>query len=262
MRQLLCVALLLALGCSEKKPEPLKNLAPKPLPVLTAPEDVDGGDREAAYRVKEAPVYGEPMPEKAVRFKLEAGGVRVDSELINGETPEGSAKLKAIAEKNGAILLEPMGEVFVAQAAAALAVANDARAEVFLAHPNGKVAFEIFLRDEPAFQKWIDEPKPGKLRVIHRADGFELQTNIGKLPGADPNGPSVPRRGGQWDISLLRTGFVRLKERFSTSPDVCFVPSFGMELSAVAAALTANYEAMGEPIFDQICLVYPRPKAR
>jgi hypothetical protein len=134
---------------------------------------------------------------------------------------------------------------------------------VWLAHPDdADVAFRLTLRDAPAFQAWIDEPVPGKVRVIHRADGFELQTNLGKLPGADPNGPTVPVRGGKMDLTTLQRGFVRVQAKFKSAPDVCFVPSFGMELQQIARALAVNYAKPDQPFFEGLCLVYPRPPAR
>jgi hypothetical protein len=160
------------------------------------------------------------------------------------------------------VLLVPGAEVYLAQVAEQLARLDDAGAQVYLLHPEGQVAYPITLRDEPAFQAWLDEPKPGRVRVIQRSDGFELQTNVGKLPGADPNGPTVPLRGGQPDLALLRRGLGKLKERFTVTPDLCFVPSFGTELTRVAAAMSADYQESGQPIFEELCLVYPRPMPR
>ncbi|HZN95074.1 MAG TPA: hypothetical protein VFB81_20310, partial [Myxococcales bacterium] len=101
----------------------------------------------------------------------------------------------------------------------------------------------------------------GKVRAIQRADGFELMTKIGKLPGADPNGPTVPVRGGRMDVATLRHGLARLKERFPKADDACLVPSFGTEVQAIARALTGFWSASGEPVYSQVCLVYPRPVA-
>jgi hypothetical protein len=160
------------------------------------------------------------------------------------------------------VLLVPVGDTYLAQVTPLLAALDDARAEVWLRHPQGPFAFKVKLRDEHAWQEWIDEPVPGKLRIIHRADGFELQTNMGKLPGGDPNGPSVPVRGGRMDLPTLRKGMERVKQRFKDAPDVCFVPSMGMPLADIAAALAANYPSADQPIFGELCLVYPRPRAR
>ena len=101
-------------------------------------------------------------------------------------------------------------------AAPLLALLNDAEARVFLAHPQGRVAYPLELLDEPAFAEWLDQPIPGRVRVIQREDGFELQTAVGKLPGPDRNAPSIPIRGGRQDLSVLREAMTRLKQRFRT----------------------------------------------
>jgi hypothetical protein len=258
---LLGAALALSLAaCSEKKAEPLKTLAPEPLPRLELPASADGGeDREAIYRVEPSPVFGEEAPAGAQVWKLEASGVRVGESVLDAEKADDAARLKALLPEGAKVLLTSVGDVYLAQVAGALALLDDAGAEVFLAHPDGKVAYPLELRDEPGFQNWLDEAKPGKVRIIQRADGFELQTNVGKLPGADPNGPTVPLRGGQLDLATLRRGLGRLKDRFKVSPDVCYLPSFGTEISKVSAAMSSNYRAAGEPIFEETCLVYPRP---
>ena len=157
------------------------------------------------------------------------------------------------------VLLYSPADAYMVQAAPLLAVLDDLGAELFVGHPGAAVAYRVTLRDEPAFRTWLDEPKPGRIRIIQRADGFEVQTNIGKLPGGDPNGPTVPLRGGVQDLMLLRRGLLRLKERFKTADEVCVVPSFGMELKAVATAFSSTYKDEDEPIFGALCLVYPRP---
>jgi len=82
---------------------------------------------------------------------------------------------------------------------------------------------------------------------------------VGKLPGPDPNGPTVPVRGGRLDIATARQGLSRLQQRFHAE-DACLVPSFGTELRAVATALTAFWVGPKEPLFTELCLVYPRPR--
>ena len=147
----------------------------------------------------------------------------------------------------------------MAQTAPLLALLADERAEVWLLHPEGAVAYPVKLRDEVQFGEWIDEPVPGKLRVVQRSDGFELTTNMGKLPGGDPNGPTVPPRGGQMDLSTLQNGFVKIKGRFKDAPDVCFLPSHGTALNDTIRAFSANFEKGDEAIFKQLCLVFMRP---
>ena len=119
--------------------------------------------------------------------------------------------------------------------------------------------FNLVLRDEQGFQAWLAEVAPGKLRIIQRADGFELSTNVGKLPGPDPSGPSVPVRGGKQDLATLRRGLGLLKGRFTTSEDLCLVPSFGTEVAQAARALSGAYTAPGESFFETLCFVYPTP---
>lgn len=240
--------LVFALGCKDRVAESLKSLAPRPLPTLALPApSTDGGDdREATFRVEAAPVYGDELPADARRLAVDGVAEPDTSGLAAGST----------------VLLVPTADVYLAQAAALLARLQDSGAAVYLLHPEGQVAYRLTLRDEPGFQAWLDEAKPGKVRIIQRSDGFELQTNVGKLAGVDPNGPTVPLRGGQADLATLRRGLTKLKERFTVTGDVCFVPSFGTELVKIAAAMSADYAGEGKPVFDELCLVYPRPEKR
>lgn len=262
-----------ATACSEKKSDPsrdLRSMAHAPLAPLDGPGDAGRApeERDLAYRVAPAAVLGEAPPSTALRVSLGESRARAEGEELSYDDRGAMQRLKArVMRAGGAVVLAVEGEAFLAQVAPALAalddLAREARAEVWLQHPaEPGVAFPLLLRDEAAFNVWLDEPKLGKVRVIQRADGFELMTNIGKLPGADPNGPTVPVRGGQMDIAQLRRGLGRLKERFSKADDACLVPSFGTDVQAVARALSGFWAAAGEPIFSQVCLVYPRPAAR
>jgi hypothetical protein len=250
----LALSLLLLSGCTEpKRPPPPKG--PAPLPALEpAAGASDGGadaERDALYRVVPAEVFGEKVPARAPRLELKGTAALLDGQPVD------AARLSAL---EGELLLVTDDDTYLAQVAPHLAALARSKAEVALLHPQGAVAFPLVLRDEKGFQAWLDEPKPGKVRIIQRADGFELQTNVGKLPGADPNGPTVPVRSGVQDLTTLRRGLSRLKERFTSSPDLCIAPSFGMELKKTAEALIGNYRAPGEPIFEEICLVYPSGK--
>lgn len=261
------LALLLA-ACSSKSSEPAGNApkaaAPEPLPRLT-PAPGDGGvteeDREALFRVKPAPVYGRKVPKDALRLELTGTKVKLADATLDLDRPGDVAALAAKLDKRP-VLLVPDADVFLAQVAPLLALLDDKGVETWLLHPSREVAYPLTLRDEPAFQEWLAEPKPGKVRIIQRADGYELSTNVGKLPGADPNGPSVPVRGGQLDIATLRRGLTLLKGRFKKAEDSCIVPTFGTELQKVAQSLSGYFQAPDEPIFDELCLVYPRPRAK
>jgi len=256
-RELLALLAALALACTEKPASPppdLKSAAPPPLQPLDP--------AEAAFQVAPAAVFGEEPPPKALHLSLGAGHAKLGEDDFLLDSPDAMRALQAKA-KEATVLVSTHDDTFLAQAAAALEALDEAGATVWIEHPSEpRVAFPVLLRDEASFQTWIDEPKLGKVRAIQRADGFELMTKIGKLPGADPNGPTVPVRGGQMDVATLRRGLSRLKERFSKADDACLMPSFGTEMRAVARALTGFWSAAREPIFSQVCLVYPRPVPR
>lgn len=241
MRWLFAVLLM---GCTEPKAAaPIPRAQPKPLEPLER-VTVDAGDaRDALYEVVPFTPVGPPLPDGARLVPLTGEKTSV---------PAGS----------GPIVLVPDEETYLAQIAPLLATLSGGRDEVWLKHPEAPIAFKLTLRDAPDFQAWIDEPVPGKLRVIQRADGFELQTNLGKLPGGDPNGPTVPLRGGKLDLTTLQRGFQRIQAKFKSAPDVCFVPSFGTELEKVARAMSVNYLSPESAYFPQTCLVFPRPPAK
>jgi hypothetical protein len=259
---LLLGALVLGAGCREEKPaEPLSSLAPPPLAPLAA-EAVDAGrDDDALFRVMPAEVLGEEVPAEALRLELAGESVRLAGESLTPARP-GEAARVAERVKGKSVLLVPDADTFFAQTSELLEALRDAAGEVWLKHPDAAVAYRLVLRDEEGFRAWLAEVAPGKLRIIQRSDGFELSTSVGKLPGGDPNGPSVPVRGGKQDIATLRKGLGRLKGRFKTTEDICLVPSFGTELAQAARALSGVYTAPGEPLFETLCLIYPTPPRR
>ena len=249
-RWLLVGVVALAVGCPKKEEPaaPVKREAPKGFEPLERVA-VDAGEdaKEAMYRVAPFTVLGPAAPAQVTKLELEG---------------EPAKDVLASADLKQPLLLVVKDETYLAQVTTLLAALDDAKAEVWLAHPDSAVAYKVTLSDEPAFQHWIDEASEGgKLRVIHRADGFELQTSVGKLPGPDVNGPSVPVRGGQMDLATLQRGFTRLKGRFTVATDYCVVPSFGMPMADVIRALAANYPKADAPIFATTCLVYPRPRS-
>lgn len=248
------------LACREEpKAPPLESLRPAPLPKLAstpaAPAHADPGASGASSIVELTP-HGQAVPTGHARWLLQEGRIRVGDAVHTAEA------LAARVESGAKVLLVPDAETYLAQLSPLLAALDDARAEVWLAHPGGELAFPLRLRDEPSFQAWLDEPVPGRIRVVHLGDGFELMTNMGKLPGPDANGPSIPLRGGRQDLGRLQQGLEALHGRFGDADELCWVPTFGMELGRTAAALAAVYVAPGEAIFPVQCLVYPRPKPR
>lgn len=260
------VFVLLLAGCSDQSDRSLKSLTPAPLPSMpTEPSQASHGlspeERELLHNVKPAPVFGEAIPSKAVRIQLAGAQASFGGKSYDVDRPE-QARALVQAVGDTPVLVAFDADTYLAQASGLFAALDDGQRETWLLHPEGAVAFPLTLRDEPAFRAWLDEPKPGKIRVIVREDGYELTTNVGKLPGGDPNGPSVPVRGGRLDVLGLRTGMELLRGRFKDAKDACIVPSFGTELSKVGASLSGFYRAQGEPIFPETCLVYPRPSTR
>ncbi|RKH12055.1 hypothetical protein D7V97_09680 [Corallococcus sp. CA053C] len=205
-----------------------------------------------------APAYGDPLPENVLRLEMSEEQVKLGAESFAPALSPDAARL-AERVRGRDVLLVSDDDTFLAQVSEALAVLQAHAASVWLAHPDAPVAYRLVLRDEAGFRAWLAEVAPGKLRIIQRADGFELTTSVGKLPGPDRNGPSVPVRGGRQDIASLRRELTRLKGRFTTSDDLCLVPSFGTELVQVARALGGTYVAPERALFDTLCLVYPTP---
>jgi hypothetical protein len=216
--------------------------------VVEANSDASIDERDALFRVVPLTVTGPPPPTAAAELVLDAERV----------TRQGAPFSLKTLQRDDVVLLSAAGETYLAQAASTLSVLDDVGAAVFLKHPQRDIAWPIDLRDEATFQSWIDDPEPGKVRVIQRADGFEIQTNLGKLPGFDPRGPTVPIRGGEMDLSTLAKGLERVAKRFKTK-EVCFVPSFGTALTDVSRALAANWNTANSAWFPRACLVYPRP---
>jgi hypothetical protein len=243
-------------GCEERSAPPLSSLAPAPLSPLALPIGDGGAD---PHRLPPAPVWGAPLPASAIRVTFGSGEARAGTAVAPLRPDAGVATLVRAIGK-GPALLVPEDTTYMAEVAPILAALDDAKVPVWILHPGGSVAFAVELRDEAAFDAWLDDPRPGKLRVVQRQDGLELVSGIGKLPGPDPNGPTVPVRGGRLDVATTRDGLQRLQGRFHV-PDACLVPSFGTELRAVGTILTAFWSGPKEPLFERVCLVYPRPGA-
>jgi hypothetical protein len=245
MRPLFLLALL-SLGCHDDWPRP----SVKPLPTA---HGLPHGSSDAQPR------WSDARPEEALELEVRDGELLLRHGDGGQRVDLGSESFLQAVERADAVVISIDEDTNVAQLAEALAaVLDDARETIWLSAARGGGAFEVRLRDEVAFSAWIDEPKPGKIRVIQRADGLELQTNLGKMPGVDPNGPTVPAPGGRIDLALLRSGLVKLKDRFPNAPDSCLVPSYATPLRHVLAALTGYYYAEGKRTFEYICLVYPR----
>lgn len=238
----LAVVALLSAACTQHKPEPVPRQKPQPLEPLQRVSPDAGDDEDALFTVAPFEPVGPPVPK----------GVPVLA--VKGE------ELPALPAE-GPVVLSFDEDTYMVQVAPLFAQLDDAHREVWLVHPDAQLAFKVTLRDAPAFQKWLDEPVPGKVRVIQRAEGFELKTNLGKLPGGDPNGPTVPVRGGKMDLVTLQHGFQAVQNKFRAAPDVCFMPSFGTELNQTIRAMAVDYYKADGAYFPELCLEYPRPPA-
>nr|WP_217277788.1 hypothetical protein [Corallococcus exiguus] len=254
-------------GCRESPPaEPIRTVTPEPVLRVDSgfppPAPVDAGTwADATVTPVSAPVWGEPLPDDVLRLELSGDQVRLGAETFTPALARDAAMLAERVRGKDVLVAVEDSDTFLAQVSDALAVLRAQAAEVWLQHPDAPVAYRLVLRDEQGFRAWLEEVAPGKLRIIQRADGFELSTSVGKLPGPDRNGPSVPVRGGRQDIATLRRELARLKTRFTTSDDLCLVPSFGTEVVQVARALGGTYVAQEEGLFDTLCLVYPTPRS-
>ncbi|GMT96982.1 hypothetical protein KH5H1_11010 [Corallococcus caeni] len=253
-------------GCRESTPAGPVPAASSATPLRAeagassrAPADA-GTWADATVTPVSAPVYGEPLPDDVLRLELSGDRARLGAEaLVPARGPDAARLAERVRGRDVLVAVED-ADTFLAQVSDTLAVLRTQARAVWLQHPDAPVAYRLVLRDEQGFRAWLEEVAPGKLRIIQRADGFELTTSVGKLPGPDRNGPSVPVRGGRQDIATLRRELARLKGRFTTSDDLCLVPSFGTEVAQVARALGGTYVAPEEGLFDTLCLVYPTPR--
>lgn len=212
---------------------------------------------EALHQIEEVPIWGEPLPSSVKRVTVDAEGrVFLGGRLLDLTQASDLLVLKGAS----AWFLETHPEVYMAQLSHLFAIWDDAEAFVWLRHSTEKVAFRVELKDEAAFQSWLEAPIPGRIRVIQRADGLELSTVFGKVVGGDAEGPSVPNRGGQWDLARARSQLQKLRRRFTSAEDIYFVPSSGTEVSSVTHVMSANYSKPREAMFPSMSLVYRRIK--
>ncbi len=257
MKQVLLGLFLATAGCNEKNRAPAAPLQkPAPLEPLVAERltsDSGTSPDDATYTVKPFTYVGDPAPSDALRIQ------------VTGETLVGTtlADLSTRLTPQSVVVVAFDADTWLAQTLPLLALLDDSGAQVWLQSPDvPSIAWPVKLRDEANFNTWLDEGVAGKLRIIQRADGFELQTNMGKLAGADPKGPTVPTRGGSLDLVTLQKGLDRVKQRFTAAPDVCFMPSYATAFHDATRAIAANWLSKESVVFAQACLVYPRPAVR
>ncbi len=259
-------SLLSAAACTKESKTPAGPSAPLPAPKPLEPlrperaagADAGPDDREALFEVAPFTPHGKAAPANARTFTLMGDAVQSGDGGL-ALLDEASAKA-AVASLGGAPALLVAGDgTYLAQVIPLLVALDDAHAEVWLKHPDAPWAYQLTLKDEAGYQAWLDDPGPGKVRVIERADGYELTTALGKLLGPDPNGPTVPVRGGKLDLATLQKGLDRVKERFKAAGELYLVPSYGTDLTALARTAAANWLSDDQVVFAQTCWVYPRP---
>jgi len=255
------LGLLLGVGCQQKSNQSPRSSA-SALPVLQTPQEAartTEDAREAVLQIEPAAPWGDDLPGSLQPVYVEAASISVGKQMLDrGDTNWPRRVFDLLRGSPCAVVLSSDPERYLADLAPLLELLATAGCEVWIRHPDAPVGFKVSLRDNAQFERWLAEPVPGKIRVVQRADGFELQTNVGKMAGSDSNGPTVPIRGGQLDIARLRRALEQLKERFSKAPDSCLVPSYGTELASIARALSGYYRGEGKRIFDELCLVYPK----
>ena len=84
-------------GCREEKSaEPLQSLKPEPLPSLASgratPVDAGPAVEDASPPAESAPVYGEALPEDALRLELAGERVRLGPEAFEAVRPADAAR--------------------------------------------------------------------------------------------------------------------------------------------------------------------------
>ena len=185
--------------------------------------------------------------------------------LPSGQTclPEEPGCAKALADLKGEKLwLELDSTLRLADLSAPLSALAQALKDgdtCCLAVADGKgrrcVPFRPFSGDD--FGAWLDADKPlGKVRVIMRADGLEVVTDRGKVPGPDRFGPSLPSLGTRPDFDALDTLLSRVKAHFPDETMAGLAPSPSISV-AQAAHVLALLSGPGGARFEQTFLVFP-----
>lgn len=95
-------------------------------------------------------------------------------------------------------------------------------------------------RPAEALGDWMDADKPlAKIRLMVRADGMEIVTVRGKIPGPDRYGPSVPTKGGGHDFDLLVVSLSKLAIHLSEENEAALLASPQTTAQTAARALGA-----------------------
>lgn len=99
---------------------------------------------------------------------------------------------------------------------------------------------DVLPRPAAALGAWMDAERPlAKIRLMVRADGMEVVTARGKIPGPDRYGPSIPTKDGRHDAALLSQSLARLAAYFPEERDAALLASPQTAAQTVATALDA-----------------------
>ena len=150
-----------------------------------------------------------------------------------------------------------MAELSAPLAALSLALKDGGTCCLAVADSAGRrcVPFQPFSGDD--FGTWLDAELPlGKIRVVMRADGMEMVTDRGKLPGPDRYGPSLPSIGAKPDYDGLDAAAAKVKGRFPDEDTAGLAPSPSITVAQVARVL-AILNGHGGSRFESTFLVYP-----
>lgn len=150
-----------------------------------------------------------------------------------------------------------MADLSAPLGALATALGNGGTACLAAADSKGRrcIPFRPFSADD--FGAWLDAERPlAKLRIVMRADGLEVVTDRGKVPGPDRYGPSLPSIGGRPDFDGLDTAAAKLHARFPDETIAGLAPSPSITVKQAARVLALLNGPQGER-FERTFLVYP-----
>lgn len=204
--------------------------------------------------------YGRPFEPGALLRVQDRKLVLPSGQACLGQ--EGACREALGALRGKDLVLELDEKLRMADLSAAFAALGEALEDgdqVCLAVFDGKerrcVPFRPFSGDD--FGAWLDAEKPlGKIRIVMRADGLEVVTDRGKVPGPDRYGPSLPSPGARPDYAGVEDASRKLRARFRDEDTAGLVPSASIPVAQAARVLSLLNGPQGER-FEKTFLVYP-----
>ncbi|MDR0965348.1 MAG: hypothetical protein LBM75_02375 [Myxococcales bacterium] len=115
---------------------------------------------------------------------------------------------------------------------------------------------DVHPRSAEALGAWMDAEKPlAKIRLMVRADGMEVVTVRGKIPGPDRYGPSIPTKSGSHDFNLLASSLAKLAAFLPSENEAALLSSPRTTAQTAARALGALGNASEEQ-FEKLVFIY------